>query len=43
MCGQPGSAFGEHDEDFEEALAVLGGGGEVAANRVELCGSGEGA
>src|SRR4051794_9215726 len=43
MCGQPGSAFGEHDEDFEEVLAVFGGGGQIAADRAELCGSGEGA
>jgi hypothetical protein len=36
-------AFGEHDEDFEEVLAVFGGGGWVTADRAELCGSGEGA
>ena len=27
MRGQPGAAFGEHDEGVEEALAVFGGGG----------------
>src|SRR5947209_10937137 len=43
MCGQPGSAFGEHDEGVEEVPAVFGGGGEVAADRAELLGSGEGA
>jgi NADPH:quinone reductase-like Zn-dependent oxidoreductase len=26
-CGQPGLAFGEHDEDVDEAVAMFGGGG----------------
>src|ERR1700738_4022336 len=41
MCGQPGSPLGEHDEGVEEVAAVFGGGGEVAADRAELFGSGE--
>src|SRR2546423_1547982 len=43
MCGQPRLPFGEHDEDFEEVFAVFGGGGEVAADRAEVFGSGESA
>ena len=43
MCGQPGPALGEHDKDFGEVLAVFGGGREVATDRAELLGSGEGA
>jgi len=35
--------FGEHDEDLEEVFAVFGGGREIAADRAELFGSGEGA
>jgi hypothetical protein len=34
-------ALGEHDEDVEEMLAVFGGGGQVAADRAELPGTGE--
>ena len=36
-------ARGEHDENVEEAEAVLGGDGQVAAYRAELAGAGEGA
>src|SRR5581483_4269989 len=43
MRGQPGAAFGEHDEGVEEAFAVFGSGGQVAADGAELFGSGEGA
>src|SRR3954471_20965283 len=43
MGGRPGSALGEHDEGVEEGAAVFGGGGQVAADRAELSGSGEGA
>jgi hypothetical protein len=35
-CGLPGAVLGEHDEDFEEVLAMLGGGGEIAADRAKL-------
>jgi len=35
-------ALGEQDEGFEEAGAVLGRGGEVAADRAELLGAGQG-
>src|SRR4051812_26951937 len=41
--GYPGAALGEHDEGVEEGAAVFGGGGQVAADRAELSGSGEGA
>ena len=40
MCGHPGAPLGEHDEGVDEVPAVLGGGGEVAADRAELLGSG---
>jgi hypothetical protein len=40
--GHPGLALGEHDQGVEEADAVLGGGGEVAANGAELPGAGAG-
>src|SRR4051794_38379795 len=43
MLGHPGVALGEHDEGAEEVLPVFGGGGQVAADRAELGGSGEGA
>src|SRR6185437_3362026 len=42
-CGQPGLALGEHDEGVEEVPTVFCGGGQVAADRAELLGSGEGA
>ena len=35
--------MGEHDEDAEKAVAVFGGGGEVAADGAELAGAGGGA
>jgi hypothetical protein len=41
-AGIQGWAFGEHDQGVEEAAAVFGGGGQVAAYRAELAGAGEG-
>ena len=41
--GHPGAALGESDEGVEEGVAVLGRGGQVAAYRAELLGSGKGA
>src|SRR5215207_3100776 len=40
--GQPGTALGQRDEGFEEVVAVFGGGGQVASDRAELLGSGQG-
>ena len=42
VCGRPGVALGERDEDFEGVLALFCGGGEVTADGAELFGSGEG-
>jgi hypothetical protein len=43
LGGHPGVALGESDEGVEEGVAVLGRGGQVAAYRAELLGSGKGA
>jgi hypothetical protein len=42
-CGHPGSAFGKCDEGLEEVDAVFGCGCQVASDRAELLGAGEGA
>jgi hypothetical protein len=42
VSGQPGAALGEGGEGCGEVDAVFGGGGEVAADRADLLGSGEG-
>jgi len=40
VAGHPRAAFGERDEGIKETQAVLGSGGQVAADGAELAGAG---